>query len=504
LIPTATAERERLLGSEMLSQAFTRAAGASLISGNSVRLLKDATENYPAWLAAMEAAEHSIFLENYIFCEDEIGLRFAQCLAGKARAGVRVRVIYDWVGCFGRASAGFWRRLRESGALVRGFNRPRLIAPFSWPHRDHRKLLTVDGRVGFITGLCIGRDWAGDPARGKAPWRDTGVEIRGPALEDMERAFAQAWAATGGDLPDEDLTLEGALAPAGAVALRVVASAPGTAAMLRLDQLVAAAARQTLWITDAYFAGIPPYVQALRAAALDGVDVRLLVPGVSDIPVLRPLSEAGYRPLLESGVRVFEWKGPMLHAKTAVADGRWARVGSSNLNLASWIGNYELDALIEDEPFAELMEDMYESDLACSTEIILERRRRLRSERRRAASTERAHAGSAGRAAAGALRISRTVGAALSEQRVLAPTESRLVALVGLAALLIAALVARWPWVAGVPAVILLLWAALALFAQALHLHRERRRLGLPAMRITRSAAGGPAPAAAPEGERPG
>ena len=140
-------------------------------------------------------------------------------------------------------------------------------------------------------------------------------------------------------------------AAAGDVALRVVATTPGTLAVLRLDQLIAAAASRTLWITDAYFAGIPPYIQALRAAALDGVDVRLLVPGASDISVLRPLSQAGYRPLLEAGVRVFEWKGSMLHAKTAVADGRWARVGSSNLNIASWVGNYELDVLVEDEDF---------------------------------------------------------------------------------------------------------------------------------------------------------
>ncbi len=135
----------------------------------------------------------------------------------------------------------------------------------------------------------------------------------------------------------------------------------------------------TLWLTDAYFAGVAPYVQALRAAARDGVDVRLLVPGASDIPVLRPLSQAGFRPLLEAGIRVFEWKGPMLHAKTAVADGRWARVGSSNLNIASWIGNYELDAVVENEAFAGEMEEMYLADLQNATEIVLEPRRRRRS-----------------------------------------------------------------------------------------------------------------------------
>ena len=134
--------------------------------------------------------------------------------------------------------------------------------------------------------------------------------------------------------------------------LRVVATVPATAVLFRVDQLVAALAKNRLWLTDAYYAGTTAYVQALRAAAKDGVDVRLLVPNGTDIPILRPLSRAGYRPLLEAGVRVFEWNGTMLHAKTAVADSNWARVGSSNLNVASWLGNCELDVVVEDESFA--------------------------------------------------------------------------------------------------------------------------------------------------------
>ena len=142
--------------------------------------------------------------------------------------------------------------------------------------------------------------------------------------------------------------------PEGEVALRVVAATSGTAGLFRLDTLVAALARKTLWLTDAYYAGTSAYVQALRAAARDGVDVRLLVPGRgSDIALMQAISRAGYRPLLEAGVRVFEWNGPMLHAKTAVADARWARVGSTNLNLASWIGNRELDVVVEDEALRE-------------------------------------------------------------------------------------------------------------------------------------------------------
>ncbi|HTX24553.1 MAG TPA: phospholipase D-like domain-containing protein [Steroidobacteraceae bacterium] len=501
---------------DFLDQAFTRTADAALVPGNRVRLLKDAQENYPAWLEAIAGAQRTVLFENYMFCEDEIGLEFQRALTARARAGVRVRVIYDWLGSFGRASQRYWRALRAAGVEVRCFNRPRFAAPFGALHRDHRKMLAVDGCIGFVTGLCIGRMWAGDPQRGIAPWRDTGIELRGPVLRDIEKAFAQVWVATGAPLPDDDRAAADSepgnleiMDTGGTVAVRIVASAPGLAAVLRLEQLVAAAARRSLWLTDAYFAGIPTYVQALRSAARDGVDVRLLVPGASDIAVLRPLSEVGYRPLLEAGVRVFEWKGSMLHAKTAVADGRWARVGSSNLNVASWMGNFELDAMVEDEGFAAAMERMYVADLAQAREIVLRRRRlRLRVGRRmhrphrfmRARETPRVdRGGSASRAAAGALRIGRTVGAALSEQRVLAPTEARLVAAFGGVALVAAALAVRWPLLAAVPVAILLAWISFALFCKALALRRERRRRGLPATRLARA----PIPDSGPDAGEP-
>src|SRR6185295_3532654 len=264
-------------------------------------------------------------------------------------------------------------------------------------------------------------------------------------------------------------------------------------------QLIAAAARRTLWLTDAYFAGIPPYVQALRAAALDGVDVRLLVPGASDIPALRPLSQAGFRPLLEAGIRVFEWKGSMLHAKTAVADSRWARVGSSNLNVASWVGNYELDAVVENENFATQMERMYLADLENATEIVLRPRRmrpRAVNEPIPLRDMMSGGRGSASRAAAGALRIGRTVGAALTDQRVLAATEARLVGTVGLVLLAAAVVGILWPLVLVVPLAIILIWMAIALLVRAYKLRRARRSQGLPTQRIAPASAVEPGPKA--------
>ena len=302
-----------------------------------------------------------------------MGQRFADALREKAQERVSVRVVYDWFGSLGKASAGFWRHLREGGVDVRCYNPPRLDQPLGWIGRDHRKCLVVDGQVAFVTGLCVGRMWEGAPARGLAGWRDTGVEVRGPAVAEVARAFADTWEATGAPLaPDEVAPPE--LPAEGDLDLRVVATTPGTAGLYRLDPLVASLARRTLWLTDAYFAGTSSYVQSLRAAAQDGVDVRLLVPGAgSDVPMMQAVSRAGYRALLEAGVRVYEWNGPMLHAKTAVADARWARVGSTNLNLASWMGNRELDVVVENEVFGRRMEEMFQDDIGNATEIVLRR-----------------------------------------------------------------------------------------------------------------------------------
>jgi cardiolipin synthase len=338
-------------------------------------------------------------------------------------------------------------------------------------------MIAVDGATAFVTGLCVGQPWVGDPARNIEPWRDTGVEVRGPAVADIEEAFAEAWAASGpAPIPEETLPPDHP-APVGDVGLRVVATIPYTAGLFRLDQLVAALARERLWLTDAYFAGTTPYVQALRAAALDGVDVRLLVPGSSDIPMLRPVSRAGYRPLLEAGVRVFEWNGSMLHAKTAVADGRWGRVGSTNLNIASWMGNRELDVIIEHDGFAGQMQDMFVADLAHATEVVLDVRNRVRpSGRAGTGSPPAAAQGSSGRVVAGAVRIGNTVGAAITNRRVLEPVEARIALAAGGLLLGVAALVIAQPRGFAYTVAAIAVWLAIALLARGAALLRIRHR----------------------------
>ena len=458
----------------LAEQALSRAAGAPLIGGNAVGLLIDAQAHYDAWLAAIRGARQRILLENYMIGDDAVGRAFRDALVERARSGVTVAVVYDWLGCLGQSGHAFWQPLRRAGGEARVFNPPQLGKPFGWITRDHRKLLVVDGDLGFLSGVCISARWLGDERRGVPPWRDTGVSLRGPAVTELEQAFAQSWASLG-----KPLALpEWQVGTAGNIALRVIATQPATAGMYRLDQQVAAMARRTLWITDAYFVGMAPYVQALASAARDGVDVRLLVPGTSDVPLVASLSRSGYRPLLKAGIRVFEWNGSMLHAKTAVADGQWARVGSSNLNIASWLGNREIDVAVEDTGFAGLLEEQYERDLANATEIVLAPRRHRPYIERVKSSTERPPrpkhpGGSSSRAAAGALRIANTVGAALTDRRVLGDT-ARGPLLAGIAVLaLLAAVALAWPRVVSWPIAVLAAWFALNL---AIRVWRLRKR----------------------------
>lgn len=461
----------------LADEAFSRAAGAPLILGNKVCVLRDATENYPAWLEAIHSADSRIHFENYIIHSDDVGRQFGEALAAKARQGVRVRLIYDWLGALGATSYRFWDALRQAGVEVRCFNPPRLDSPLGWLSRDHRKMLAVDGRIAFISGLCVGRRWVGDSHRDVEPWRDTGVAIEGPAVVDIEQAFAAMWATLGSPIFEKELPLEKEAIPAaGDVALRVVASMPNIAGVYRLDQLIAAIARRSIWLTDGYFVGTTPYVEALKAAAMAGVDVRLLVPKASDIPVMRAVSRAGFRGLLEAGVRIFEWNGPMVHAKTSVADGRWARVGSTNLNLASWVGNWELDMIAEDEQFSQKMENMYLQDLAHSIEIVLREKNKVRPAAERAGngSPQKTAAGSAGRAAAGVLRIGNTVGAAITNHRILGPAEAKIMFIVAWLLLLVTVVSILWPRVVAVPIALLGGWVAISLLVRAYRLRARR------------------------------
>ena len=460
----------------LADQAFARTAGAPLIGGNSVRLLKDGCENFPAWLDAIRSAQQWIHFETYILHEDKIGKVFAEALCERARAGVKVRLLIDWLGNLMKTSPKFWRTLRQAGVEARSFGYPSIDSPLGWVSRDHRKSLIIDGRTAFVSGLCVGDDWTDD---GHEAQRDTGVMIQGPAVADVEAAFAESWALTGRPVLPEELPAQELIPPAGDVALRVIATMPATWGVFKIDQLVASVARETLWVTDAYFVGVSAYINALIAASRDGVDVRLLVPGTVDVFGVGGMSRAGFRGLLEGGVRIFEWNGVMLHAKTAVADGKWARVGSTNANITSWFGNWEMDVAIEDANFGQQMMAMYEQDLANSTEVVLtarklhsvERRKtpRLDDWRTRGRTTRRA-------ASAGAIRMGRTLGAALTARREVGAAEAYSLFWSSLIFLSLGLLAYKWPKAIAMPFAVMAIWFALAGLFRAWRLYPERSR----------------------------
>jgi cardiolipin synthase len=342
----------------------------------------------------------------------------------------------------------------------------------AWLTRDHRKALVVDNTVAFVSGLCVGCSWTGNSEKGIEPWRDTGIEIRGPAVAEVVRAFSRSWEVMGEPLPQEVLQ-NGESDEEGSTSLRVIATEPETAGMFRLDQLVSAIARSRLYLSDAYFTGTTLYVQGLVAAARDHVDVRLLLPGTTDIAVLSPLSRVGYRPLLEGGVRIFEWNGPMMHAKTAVADGKWSRIGSTNLNLASWTGNWELDVAVEDNDFAQQMEDMFLEDLRNATEIVLRHKKVVR-DTVVSRKGKRRKPGSAGRVMAGALSIGRASYAAVSNRRDFSRTEAKALLTASLFLFFLSAILYFFPNVIVIPVAILLIWTGIALAVRAIRLLRKK------------------------------
>lgn len=354
--------------------AIDRASGARPIDGNRIEHFADSPRALEQMLELVDGATTWVHFENYIIRNDRTGRRFADALAERAQAGVRVRVLYDALGSFGTPRR-YWRRLTRAGVDVRAFHPLLSRNPFTIFSRDHRKLVVADGVRAMVGGLCIGDEWAGNPERGRRPWRDTMVLVCGPAAVALDRAFGRSWETAGEPLPADEQTADPE--PCGTCAVRVVAGVPRRARVYRAVQLLVASAAERLWITDAYLIAPAPLYASLLDAAKAGVDVRLLVPGTSDLPVLRNFTRVGYRELLRAGVRVFEYQGPMIHAKTMVVDRRWSRVGSSNLNVSSLLTNYELDVLVESEDLCDALAGQFRHDLASSREIVLQPRRRL-------------------------------------------------------------------------------------------------------------------------------
>jgi cardiolipin synthase len=340
------------------------------VEGNRVELLRDGAESYPSMLAAIHGAERQVLFEMYWFDSDRTGREFATALAEAAARGVEVAVIYDAVGSIG-TSPGQFDEMARAGAKVLLYNP---LSPWQnrfrlgrLTRRDHRKLLVVDGRIGFTGGINVADAWLGLDEQGGGGWRDDMVRVEGPAVQEMAACTMTTWRRAGG--APLNLSLPAAAA-VGDVRVRTLCEGyPGKRQISHEYVARLYRARERVYIRNAYFVPDRATRRALRRAAQRGVDVRVLMPGQSDVEIVRHASRATWGPLLRSGVKLFEWQPTIMHAKSAVIDGTWSTIGTYNFDYLSLRTNLEVNAAIEDAAFGALMERSFEEDFASSREI---------------------------------------------------------------------------------------------------------------------------------------
>ena len=352
-----------------------------LLGGNKVELLQDGPSTYRAMFAAIDAARDHINMETYILEDDEVGRRFADALIAKQQQGVQVNLIHDGVGTLA-TPAEFFTRLADAGVKVLEFNPVNpLGAKAGWDvnQRDHRKLLVVDGKTAFLGGINISSVYSsGSFSRGarSAPggpgWRDTDLQIDGPVVAELQKLFLETWARQQGE-PLPARTYFPALAPQGKEVVHAIGSAPDDPYSLIYATLISAidAAQREVLLTNAYFVPDPQLRAALTAAVARGVDVKLVLPSRTDSALVFHAGRSYYDELLSAGVRVYERKDVVLHAKTALIDGVWSTVGSTNLDWRSFLHNQELNAVVLGAAFGQRMRAAFDADLAQSDEVTL-------------------------------------------------------------------------------------------------------------------------------------
>ncbi|RQP22021.1 cardiolipin synthase [Piscinibacter terrae] len=352
-----------------------------LVTDNKVTLLQDGPATYKAMLAAIADAKSHVHMETYIFEDDETGRQFAQALIAKQNQGVPVAMIYDAVGTMG-TSAEFFKTLTDAGVQVLQFNPVNpLTAKAGWNvnQRDHRKLLVVDGRTAFLGGINISAVYSGGSAKSaprkgaKLPWRDTHLQIEGPAVAEYQRMFIDTWTKQKGPpLPSREFFPK--LTPRGKEIVRAIAGSPDDAYSAIYATLISAieSAEKEIWLTNAYFAPDPQLRATLADAVKRGVDVRLILPSKTDSGLIFNAGRSYYDEMLQAGVKIYERRDALLHSKTAVIDGVWSTIGSTNLDWRSFLHNQEVNAVILGPDFAAQMKAVFEHDQAASTPVTLE------------------------------------------------------------------------------------------------------------------------------------
>lgn len=344
--------------------------------GNGCQLLRDGVEAFPSMLDAINAARRYVRLETYMFIDDAVGELFARALAAAARRGVEVTVLYDALGSW-TTSRAFFERLRAEGVDIRPFKPLSLRGLSSMMRRNHRKLLIVDGEVGFVGGINVAAKWA--PVGQGEGWRDDVLRVEGPAVVQLERCFtASWWIAVQRRLHRlrELLHRRRAARQLGARGSTSLVVLSTRRTIYRAYLHAIERAKRSVLIAAAYFVPDRRMVEALRAAAERGVEVALLLNGKSDHPWLHYVTRAFYDRLLEKGVRIYEWCHGTLHAKTAVVDGAWGTVGSFNLERMSFLFNYEVNVAFADPALGAALEASFRNDCRMCSPIEVARWRR--------------------------------------------------------------------------------------------------------------------------------
>jgi len=349
-----------------------------LTKGNKVALLADGTATYAAMFKAIKNAKNHINVESYIFEDDETGRAFADLLLQKQHEGIHVHIIYDSMGSM-KTPATFFQRLRDSGIQVVEFNpiNP-LLSRDDWElaHRDHRKILIVDGTVAIIGGINISKVYSSNPLKRKQSknspvhWRDTDIQIEGPAVAEFQKLFLDSWRKQKGpELAKRAYFPK--LKEQGNALVRVVGSTPGETNRIPFIVYVSAIsfAEHSIHLTNSYFIPDGQIITALTDAARRGVDVKIILPGITDSRLALYAQRHYYSDLLKSGVKVYEHGTSLLHAKTATIDKVWSTVGSTNMDLLSLLTNDEVNAIILSREFAAEMESMFAKDLVNSIQI---------------------------------------------------------------------------------------------------------------------------------------
>jgi cardiolipin synthase len=337
-------------------------AEAPVVPGNAVEILANGDEIFPTQLTAIAAARRTITYSQYFWTEGAIADALVQALSERCRAGVGVEVLLDGFGALTMARASV-ERMRRAGCAVEFFRPMTDVLSGRIDHRNHRRILVVDGRVGFTGGVGVSDKWAGN-GRLAGHWRDTEVRVEGPVVRYLQAAFVESWQEATGILLRGDAYFP-VLADAGDVTAQVITSSPvkGDFAIYTTLLLAITGARQSILITNPYFVPNEQMRDAVLAAAARGVRVVALVPGDIDSNVVRRVSRHSLGPLLRGGVEIYEYRASLLHAKTIVVDGTWAAVGTVNLDPRSFTLNAEVNVALYGRTVAARLETMFADDL---------------------------------------------------------------------------------------------------------------------------------------------